>query len=206
MCSVDTSLFRPIAIAPEWDLSYLGTYSPDRQTALERLLIEPARLMPDRNFVVAGAQYPKGIKWPANVHRIEHVQPDRIPAFFAKSRWTLNLTRAEMIGSGFSPSVRLFEAAACGVPIISDRWRGLETIFDVGIEIVLADATAETIAALHIPEQRRREIAKAARSRILASHSATHRAAELESLLTEAMRFRFELAGASIRSGTKARQ
>src|SRR5581483_548045 len=116
------------------DLSYLGTYSLDRQPVLERLLIEPARRAPQLRFAVAGAQYPDGIEWPANVERIEHVAPAEHPEFYASSRFTLNVTRADMVRAGYSPSVRLFEAAACGVPIISDYWQGLETFFQPGEE------------------------------------------------------------------------
>jgi spore maturation protein CgeB len=62
-------------VPKKWDLSYLGTYSDDRQPTLERLLIEPARRLPHLRFVVAGPQYPVTIDWPANVERIEHCPP-----------------------------------------------------------------------------------------------------------------------------------
>src|SRR5690606_1302295 len=119
-CSVDDRAYRPVEVAPRWDLSYLGTYSPDRQPALERLLIEPARQAPDLKFCVAGPQYPADIDWPANVERLDHVPPAEHPAFYAASRYTLNVTRADMIAAGWSPSLRLFEAGACCAPIISD--------------------------------------------------------------------------------------
>src|SRR5206468_12762240 len=117
----------------------LGTYSPDRQPTLERLLIEPARRAPDLRFCVAGALYPDDVAWPANVQRLAHVSPADHAAFYAASRFTLNVTRADMIAAGWSPSVRLFEAAACGTPIISDAWDGLETLFSPGREILLPD-------------------------------------------------------------------
>jgi spore maturation protein CgeB len=98
-------------VPKKWELSYLGTYSPDRQPTLETLLIEPARRMPDRRFVVAGPQYPAEIEWPDNVERIEHLPPSEHAEFYAASRFTLNVTRADMIAAGWSPSVRLFEAA-----------------------------------------------------------------------------------------------
>ena len=185
-CSVDPAAYRPLPVPPRWDLSYLGTYSPDRQPTLERLLLEPARRAPDLRFVVAGPQYPEGIDWPANVERLDHVPPAEHPAFYAASRYTLNVTRADMIRAGYSPSVRLFEAAACGTPLISDRWAGIETVFEPATEIVLADVPEAVLHALRErPEAARLAQAESARHRILSAHSAAHRAAELESYIRE---------------------
>jgi len=185
-CSVDAEAYRPLAAPACWDLSYLGTYSPDRQPALERLLIEPARRAPDLRFCVAGAQYPADIDWPANVQRLEHVSPADHAAFYAASRFTLNVTRADMVALGWSPSVRLFEAAACGTPIISDLWDGLETLFVRDREIVLAERPDEVLAALRsTSETARMALGEAGRRRILAAHTAAHRAAEFEALLRQ---------------------
>ena len=187
-CSVDPAAYRPApGTRTRWDLSYLGTYSPDRQPALERLLVEPARRAPERRFAVAGPQYPAGIEWPANVERLEHVPPADHPAFYAASRFTLNVTRADMVRAGHSPSVRLFEAAACGTPILSDRWEGLDAILAPGAEIALADTPEDVLAALDWPEERRRTVAQAARARVLAEHTAAHRAGELETHLRGAV-------------------
>ncbi|WP_374471866.1 glycosyltransferase [Phenylobacterium sp.] len=187
-CSVDAEAYRPLAEPTRWDLSYLGTYSPDRQPTLERLLLEPARRAPELKFCVAGPQYPADIDWPANVERLDHVGPTDHPAFYAASRYTLNVTRADMIEAGYSPSVRLFEAAACGTPIISDIWDGLETLFEPGREIVLALGSEEVLRALRdTDEGARRTMADRARARILAEHTAAHRAAELEAHLNEAV-------------------
>lgn len=185
-CSVDEAAYRPLDVPRRWDLSYLGTYSPDRQPTLERLLIEPARRAPHLKFCVAGPQYPADIDWPANVERLEHVGPADHPAFYAASRFTLNVTRADMIAAGWSPSVRLFEAGACGTPIVSDVWEGLDTIFQPGAEIVLAECADQVLAALAMGEAERGAQAKAARARILNGHTAAHRAAELETHLAGA--------------------
>ena len=185
-CSVDTDAYRPLPEPKRWDLSYLGTYSDDRQPTLERLLIEPARAMPNARFVVAGPQYPDTIEWPANVERIEHLPPSEHAAFYSASRFTLNVTRADMIAAGWSPSVRLFEAAACACPIISDRWDGLTTLFNSPGEILLADGAADVIAALGGADAA--AIGLAGQARVLAEHSAAHRAAELENHLTQAAR------------------
>ena len=182
-CSVDDTLYRPLGLEPRWDLTYLGTYSADRQPTLERLLIEPARRCPHLRFAVAGPQYPDTVDWPSNVERIEHLPPSDHAAFYGASRMTLNVTRADMIAAGWSPSVRLFEAAACGTPILSDRWEGLDALFTPGTEILLADSSDDAIAALASDSK---AIGAAARARVLAAHTARHRAAELERFLGEA--------------------
>jgi spore maturation protein CgeB len=183
-CAVDTAAYRPLGMAKRWDLSYLGTYSADRQPMLEKLLIEPARQMPGKRFAVAGPQYPDTLSWPANVERIEHVAPQDHPAFYGASRWTLNVTRADMVKAGHSPSVRLFEAAACATPIISDRWPGIDAFFTDGHSIMLASATRDVrrILAMAEPEH----IGAAARAVIESGHGADQRAAELEAHLAEA--------------------
>ena len=187
-CSMDETAYRPIDTGPTWDLSYLGTYSPDRQPVLDRLLVEPARRLPHLRFVVAGPLYPADIDWPPNVERLDHVPPADHAAFYARSRYTLNVTRADMVAAGFSPSVRLFEAAACGIPIISDLWPGLDTLFEPGREILLAES-AEAVAAILADgdEDRRRGIGLAGRSRVLREHTAAHRAETLERELLAAI-------------------
>ena len=192
-CSVDADAYRPLPVVKRWDLSYLGTYSDDRQPTLTRLLVDVASACPERRFVVAGPQYPAGIDWPANVERIEHLPPADHAAFYSASRWTLNVTRADMIAAGWSPSVRLFEAAACGVPIVSDRWAGLDRLFAPGRAIVLADTAADVIAALESADAP--TIGEAARAVVLARHTAQHRAAELETLLTATAPVRRAAAG-----------
>jgi spore maturation protein CgeB len=184
-CSVDTTLYFPDDHAEKWALGYLGTFSEDRQPTVDRLLGEPAAMNPDLHFVVAGPQYPETIRWPANVERIVHLNPAEHRSFYNSQRFTLNVTRAEMIRAGYSPSVRLFEAAACGTPIISDDWTGLDEFFTPGEEILIAQSSDDVNAMLHdIPITRAREIGERARRRVLAEHTAAHRAAELESIIT----------------------
>jgi spore maturation protein CgeB len=190
-CSVDTEAYRPLGLPARWDLGYLGTWSQDRQPTLERLLIEPARRASHLRFVVAGPQYPADIAWPPNVERIEHVPPAEHPAFYAACRFTLNVTRADMARMGWSPSVRLFEAAACATPIISDIWEGIGSVLAPEQEIILARSAGDVLKALlHMPEEHRRTLGGAARQRILAEHTAEHRAEALEHHLRAAMRSR----------------
>jgi spore maturation protein CgeB len=186
-CSADPEVHRPSQGAPRWDLGYVGTYSADRQPALERLLLEPARSRPALRFAVAGPQYPAELRWPPNVERVDHLAPGDHARFYAAQRFTLNVTRADMVRAGWSPSVRLFEAAACGTPVVSDRWPGLETFFEPGREILLARTTADALRVLEeLGEDERRELAARARRRVLAQHTGAHRARELEGFVHEA--------------------
>ena len=188
-CSVDPDLYFPEDVPRQYDLGYMGTYSPDRQPPLEALLLEPARRRPEGRFAVAGPQYPNEIFWPANVARTEHLPPEQHRAWYNSQTWTLNITRADMVAMGYAPSVRLFEAAACGVPIISDYWDGLDTFFGIGTEIFVARSPEDTLAILQeFGDAARNSLAAQARARVLASHTAAHRAAELETYLQETAR------------------
>ncbi len=180
-CSADPDLNTPDpSVQLSCDLGYLGTYSPDRQPKLDLLLCSPARLWPEGRFNVTGPQYPSVVHWPANVVRAEHSAPSEHRAFYASQRYTLNITRADMIRAGYSPSVRLFEAAACGTPIITDWWPGLETLLRPDVEIVVAHKPEDVLHALRdTPEHVRVTMADRARSRVLQQHTGRHRAAEL---------------------------
>jgi spore maturation protein CgeB len=185
-CSFDPSEYYPAPGRPSWDLGYLGTYSDDRQPALDALLLQPARRLPRARFEVAGAAYPEGIDWPANVAHVEHVPPREHRAFYSAQRFTLNVTRAAMVQSGHSPSVRLFEAAACAVPVISDRWPGLETFFTPGQEIFVADGAEDVLRLLRdVSDAERRAVGMRARQRVLRAHTPMHRVLELERLIAE---------------------
>jgi spore maturation protein CgeB len=183
--SVDPEVHRPVPPVPEFrsHLSYLGTYAADRQEALARLFLEPARRCPSERFALAGAQYPEAFPWSPNIFFLRHLEPEQHPAFFCSSRMTLNVTRAAMAAMGWCPSGRLFEAAACGVPILSDDWEGLDSFFEPGREILLADSTEQALQALQLSDRELCQIAAAARQRTLAEHTAAHRAAELEQML-----------------------
>ena len=186
-CSVDPRDYFPVRAAKRYRLGYLGTYSPDRQPALEKLLLEPARALPRARFCVAGAQYPQDIDWPGNVQRMEHLPPAAHRDFYNSQHFTLNVTRARMVANGYSPSVRLFEAAACEVPIITDEWPGLEELFIPGREVLVARTTADALRFLdRLDGEEASAIARRARDRVLRDHTATVRAMELERHVEEA--------------------
>jgi spore maturation protein CgeB len=163
------------------DLSYMGTYAPDRQAKLETFFCQPARSLPGKKFLIAGPQYPSQVRWPKNVRHIIHLEPKLHAPFYRSSRLTLNLTREEMVSAGYSPSVRLFEAAGCGATIISDRWAGLEQFLSPGKEILLPDSADEVVRYIsEMDESEIRRIGRQAQERVLTEHSSRHRAAEFE--------------------------
>jgi spore maturation protein CgeB len=186
--SVDPLVHRPVLPETRFaaDLSYLGTYAADRQATLETLFIEPARQRPEQRFVIGGAQYPQEFPWASNIYFVQHLEPAQHPAFFSSSRFTLNVTRRAMKAMGYCPSGRLFEAAACGTPIISDTWEGLEQFFTPGSEILAAHDSETVVQMLQLPEGSVRRIARQARERVLNEHTALHRVFELEFALEAA--------------------
>ncbi len=204
-CSVDALTYAPTERSGDatWHLGYMGTYSEDRQPALNELLLEPARRCRAGRFVVAGPQYPKGIRWPRNVKRITHLAPAKHPAFYGAQQFTLNITRAQMRAAGYSPSVRLFEAAACATPIISDFWPGLDHFFLPGKEILLANSGHDTLSYLHECSLAQRiAIGENARRRVLREHTPLRRAQQLTEYVAEVGGKRSEsevLAGAVLR-------
>jgi spore maturation protein CgeB len=179
-CAANERLYEPLPVWTRYDLGYLGAYAPERQPQLERLLLEPARRHPGGRFLVAGSSYPNHLSFPADVERSGHVPPARHARLYSSMRFTLNLTRTAMVRLGHCPSPRLFEAACSGVPIISDRWSGLERFFTPGSEILLVDTTEQVSEILSsLEEEERVAIGRRARARVLKEHTGTARAREL---------------------------
>ena len=187
-CSVDPDLYFPEEKPKKWQMGYLGTYSTDRQPTVQELLNKPAAEFPEEKFVVAGPQYPEVFKWSKNVERIDHLPPARHRDFYNSQHFTLNVTREDMIKAGYSPSVRLFEAAACGVPIISDYWDGIDSIFIPEKEILIAKTASEVAEYFRrYPDEERKQIGENARQKVQKSHTAKARAKELENYVREVL-------------------
>jgi spore maturation protein CgeB len=188
-CSFDPNEYRRFGVNQRFacDLSYMGTYAPDRQPKIAELLCEPARRLPQRKFLVAGPQYPKGVKWPSNVRRITHLNPRWHARFYSSSRLTLNVTRRDMVRAGYSPSVRLFEAAACGSTLISDNWPGLDTFFLPGREILLPVSGEDVARYLTgMDDAELQQIGRNAQQRVLAEHTSEIRARQFEDFVSAA--------------------
>lgn len=186
-CSVDPSLYYPEQQPAKWHIAYLGTYAADRHPALEELLLTTARRHSHKNFVVAGPQYPASIEWPGNVERIEHLPASDHRAFYNSQKFTLNVTRQDMVRMGYSPSVRLFEAAACGTPIISDEWPGLDEFYRLHTEILPVRNAEDVALCLKMSDDQRLALADKARQRTLRFHTAAVRAEQFEDDVHEAL-------------------
>jgi spore maturation protein CgeB len=178
---VDPDVHRPVEPKPHYccDLSYLGTYSADRQDALSELLIVPAQRCPDKRFLIGGSQYPQDFPWHPNLYFVRHLPPSEHPAFFSSSRLTLNVTRRPMAELGWCPSGRLFEAAACGTAILSDTWDGLDAFFTSGSEIFAVRDTDAAMTVLGLDDAEIRRVATAARERTLTEHTSERRSQDL---------------------------
>jgi spore maturation protein CgeB len=190
-CSFDPEQYRvyPLSARFQCAMSYMGTYAPDRQPKLEHFLFEAARALPEEQFIVAGPQYPGDVRWPHNVRQIVHLNPRWHPHLYSSSRLTLNVTRRDMVMAGYSPSVRLFEAAACGAAIVSDNWPGLDSFLEPGREILLPVSTVEIVGYLRdFGDSELRAIGSAAQARVMAAHTSVQRAAEFEREVELALR------------------
>ncbi len=188
-CSFDPEHYRRFPLNKRFacDLSYMGTFAPDRQPKIEELLCRPARLLPQSKFIVAGPQYPSSIRWPANVRRIIHLNPRWHSRFYSSSRLTLNVTRRDMVLAGYSPSVRLFEAAASGATLVSDNWPGLDTFFRPGEEILLPVSPEDVIRYIRdYDDAELRAIGRRAQERVLAAHTSACRAGQFEDAVKHA--------------------
>lgn len=184
-CCCDPEIYAPAKTELLWDLGYMGTYAPDRQARIETLMLAPARQLPGMRFVLAGPMYPRQ-PWPGNVIRLDHIAPTEHAAFYRACRFCLNLTRQAMVEWGYSPSIRLFEAAACGTPIISDPWPGSEAFFVPSREMLTASSTREIIRLLtKSSAQTISKMGAAARQRVLAEHTGARRAEQLDAYLDE---------------------
>lgn len=182
---VDPTVHHRVAASDHYAaaLSYLGTHSADRQARVNELLIEPARQLNEKQFVIAGAMYSQREGWPANIRHFEHIAPPEHSAFYSSSPLALNVTRASMAAMGYCPSGRLFEAAACGTAVLSDWWEGLDSFFEPGKEILIAESSSDAISALIQDRRLVQEIAVRARERALDCHTAEHRARRFLDLL-----------------------
>ncbi|HJT52795.1 MAG TPA: glycosyltransferase [Candidatus Angelobacter sp.] len=170
------------------ELSYMGTYAPDRQQKVDELFLEAARRHPERQFLLAGSLYPWEWewRWPANVRRIEHVAPHDHPRLYSSSRLTLNITRGEMARWGWCPSGRFFEAAACATPLITDWWEGLDRFFDLGRDLQVVSRAEDVEQAMARDNGDLQRMALRARERTLHEHTGEVRARQLLGYLEEA--------------------
>jgi hypothetical protein len=185
---VDPRELRPNrSTQPRWHLGYLGAYSAERESRLDQLLVEPARRNGDLTACVAGAGYPENAKWPHNVERVGPLPPAERARFYGQQRFALHVTNDRPAKGCWSPCVGLFEAAACGVAVVSDPWEGMDYFFRPGAEILVAESAEDVLRIVHDTDaSEARMIGERARRRVLARHTAEHRVCQLEQHLRDA--------------------
>jgi spore maturation protein CgeB len=185
--ALDPDTHFPVPADPRFscDLAFLGNRLPDREARVRDFFFEPARLSPERTFLLGGSGW-EPHQLPANVRHIGHVGTADHNAFNTSPGAVLNIARDAMAKIGFSPATRVFEAAGAGACIISDAWEGIELFLQPDQEILVARSGADVAGILaDMTTERSRSIGEAARRRVLADHTYASRAALLEDVLGE---------------------
>jgi spore maturation protein CgeB len=168
----------------EADLAFLGNRLPDREARVEAFFLNVAAELPDKTFLLGGnGWHDKPVS--GNVRYLGHVYTHEHNAFNCSPKAVLNISRDSMAQTGFSPATRVFEAAGAGACIISDAWKGIELFLEPGKEILVARSGAEVAEILNtLTDTEARQIGEAARRRVLSEHTYTHRAIQVEELLS----------------------
>ena len=185
--ALDPDTHHPVPPEPKFDadLAFLGNRLPDREARVEDFFLEPAAARPEASFLLGGSGWAdRGL--PANVRYIGHVSSRDHNAFNVTPKAVLNINRASMASTGFSPPTRVFEAAGAGACLITDAWTGLEMFLEPGREVLVARDgrdVAEILARL-TPEQAT-AIGRRALARVLRDHTYALRARQVDRLLRD---------------------
>ena len=167
------------------DLALLANRLPDREERIEEFFLRAASLCPERTFLLGGNGWDDK-HMPANVRRLGHVGTADHNAFNSTPLVVLNVTRDSMVANGWSPATRVFEVAGAGACQITDAWAGIEDFLTPEREVLVASDGAEVAAHLEaLEESRAAAIGSAALERVLAGHTYTHRAVQVDALLRE---------------------
>ncbi len=169
------------------DLLFVGHRLPDRERRVEEFFLRAAALAPELSFALGGEGW-ESKRLPANVRWIGHVVTGDHNRVNCSARMVLNINRDSMAGVGFSPPTRIFEAAGAGACLITDRWTGIETFFDIGREILVAGSAEEIVAHLrNISNVETREIGDSMHRRALREHTYVLRAREFDAIVAHAL-------------------
>jgi spore maturation protein CgeB len=182
---LDPETHHPEAADPglACDLVFVGNRLPDRERRVEQFFLGAAELAPEMSFILGGEGW-GGKKLPVNVRWIGHVGTGSHNRINASARMALNINRESMADVGFSPPTRVFEAAGAGSCLITDKWRGIETFFEPGREILVAESAEEIVGYLRGKSAAEaRAIGEAMRQRALAEDTYEQRAGEAEKIL-----------------------
>jgi spore maturation protein CgeB len=177
--AVDPTTHFPVPACDEFasDCTFLGNRLPDRDARVREFFLRAAERQPSRRFLLGGAGW-DDVPLPANVRYVGHVGTRDHNALNCSAATVLNVNRASMARSGFSPATRVFEAAGAGACLVTDRWEGIACFLEPGREILVADDGAQVANWIGRLDRRTRQaIGAAARRRVLADHTYARRAA-----------------------------
>jgi spore maturation protein CgeB len=167
------------------DLVFLGNRLPDREKRVEEFFLKPAASMPQQRFLLGGSGW-QDKQMSSNVKYLGHVFTKDHNALNCSPKAILNISRDSMARFGFSPATRVFEAAGAGACIITDYWVGIDSFFEPGKEILVAASGAEVSEIMQsLTAERAADIGRAALKKVLAKHTYTHRATELDSIIKQ---------------------
>lgn len=185
--ALDPSTHYPVAKEDrfEADLVFLGNRLPDREKRVEEFFLHVAADMPECSFILGGNGW-HDKPMASNISFIGHVFTRDHNALNCSPKAILNISRDSMARYGFSPATRIFEAAGAGACIITDYWTGIAAFFEPGKEMLVAGNGAEVKEILSsLTREKAAEIGQAALKKVLAEHTYTHRAAELDQILQQ---------------------
>jgi spore maturation protein CgeB len=194
--AADIRQFRPLDRRKEIDLTWIGNWGDDERTReLHEFLIGPAARNPKRRIVVHGVRYPETALREMREAGIEfqgYLPNLTCPEVYASSAVGLHVPR-QQYANGLSgiPTIRVFEALACGIPLLSAPWSDQEGLFTPGRDYLVArngeEMKAELEYLLRDPAARR-EIAEHGLRTIHERHTCAHRAEQLISIVEELAR------------------
>ena len=191
--AADVEYFKPLDHSQEIDIVWIGNWGDEERTReLDEFLVEPAAAMPERKTVVHGVRYPETAIARLSAAGIEYrgYLPNLLsPAVYASSSVTLHVPRRQY-ANGLSgiPTIRVFEALACGVPLVCAPWIDEEKLFQPGRDFLLVNNGQEmkdTLNVLLRDAGARQQLAEQGVKTIRERHTCAHRAQQLISICEE---------------------
>lgn len=191
--AADVSHFRPVVRAKEIDLVWIGNWGDDeRGRELEEFLVAPAVALPKRRVAVYGVRYPDAARQRLEEAAIEYrgyLSNLASAEVYSSSCVALHVPRRQY-ANGLSgiPTIRVFEALACGVPLLCSPWSDDEGLFHAGEDFLVARNGRELKAELENllrDAAARRQLAEHGVKTIHDRHTCAHRARQLLSICEE---------------------
>jgi spore maturation protein CgeB len=191
--AADVTTFHPRILPVEDDVVWIGNWGDEERTReIHNFLIGSATALPHRRFAVHGVRYPQdGLDalGRAGIDFRGWIPNYRVPEAFSRATMTIHIPRGPYLDRlpGI-PTIRPFEALACGIPMISTPWRDTEGLFRVGEDFLMVDsptAMREAIERLAGDDDLRSQIVERGLETIRARHTCDHRAEELEQIHSE---------------------